>query len=238
MFQGKNGIIPMLVVAGFFCAAGVPARAQTELNLAATGQKLVEPDEMIASLQVQAASSRAATAQADVNSAMQKALALAKAVSGVTATTSSYSVFEDASDSAKPPKFRASQSLQLVMPAPGGVPPDRFTALVGQLQQNGLLLNSLDGDLSSSGQTNAEQGAIADAIGQIQAQAAMIADNLKKNVSEIKTLNVNVNMPQVIMRAPQAMMKAAEMPTPPQAAPDKVTIQANVSATIELTSSH
>jgi uncharacterized protein YggE len=236
MFQGQNRIIPMLVVAGLFCAAAIPARAQTELNLAATGQKLVEPDEMTASLQVQAASTRAATAQADVNSAMQKALALAKAVAGVTATTGAYSVFEDTSDNTKPPKFRASQSLQLVMPAPGGVPSENFAALVGRLQENGLLLNNLDGDLSSSGQRNAEKEAIADAIGQIQAQAAMIADNLKKNVGEIKTMNVNVNMPRVIMGAPRAMMMAAAMP-PPQAAPDKVTVQADVSATIELTSS-
>jgi uncharacterized protein len=237
MLQGKNRIIPMLVVAGFFCAAGIPARAQTELNLAATGQKLVAPDEMTASLQVQAASARAAMAQADVNGAMQKALALAKGVSGVTATTGSYSVFEDSSDNAKPPVFRAGQSLQLVIPAPDGVPPDRFTALVGQLQQDGLLLNSLDGDLSGSGQESAEQSAIADAIRQIQAQAAMIAGELRKNVGEMKTLNVNVNMPEPVMRAPRAMMMAAAMP-PPQAAPDKVTVQANVSATIELTSAH
>jgi uncharacterized protein YggE len=237
MFQGKNRIIPVFVVAGFFCAAGMPARAQTELNLAATGQKLVAPDEMTASLQVQAASARAATAQADVNGAMQKALALAKGVSGVTATTGSYSVFEDSSDSTKPPVFRAGQSLQLVIPAPDGVPPDRFTALVGQLQQDGLLLNGLDGDLSSNGQETAEQSAIADAIRQIQAQAAMIAGDLRKNVGEIKTLNVNVNMPEAVMRAPRAMMMAAAMP-PPQAAPDKVTVQANVSATIELTSLH
>jgi uncharacterized protein YggE len=237
MLQGKNRIIPMLVVAGFFCAAGIPARAQTELNLAATGQKLVAPDEMTASLQVQAASARAAMAQADVNGAMQKALALAKGVSGVTATTGSYSVFEDSSDNAKPPVFRAGQSLQLVIPAPDGVPPDRFTALVGQLQQDGLLLNSLDGDLSGSGQESAEQSAIADAIRQIQAQAAMIAGELRKKVGEMKTLNVNVNMPEPVMRAPRAMMMAAAMP-PPQAAPDKVTVQANVSATIELTSAH
>ena len=236
MLQGRSWVIPIFVVAGVFCAA-VPARAQTELNLAATGQKLVEPDEMTASLQVQAASVRAATAQADVNSAMQKALALAKGVAGVTATTGSYSVYEDGSDNAKPPVFRASQSLQLAMPAPGGVPPDGFAALVGQLQQNGLLLNNLDGDLSGSGQESAEQSAIADAIGRIQAQAAMIAGELKKNVGEIKTLNVNVNMPQVAMRAPRAMMMAAAMP-PPQAAPDKVTVQANVSATIELTLPH
>jgi uncharacterized protein len=236
MFQGRNRIIPMLAVAGVFCAA-LPARAQTELNLAATGQKLVAPDEMTASLQVQAASPRAAAAQGEVNGAMSKALALAKAVSGVTATTGSYSVFEDSSDSAKPPVFRASQSLQLVIPAPGGVPPDGFTALVGQLQQDGLLLNGLDGDLSGNGQESAERSAIADAIGQIQAQAAMIAGDLRKNVGEIKTLNVNVNMPEAVMRAPRAMMMAAAMP-PPQAAPDKVTVQANVSATIELTSQH
>lgn len=236
MFSGESRSVRMLIFTGLLAGAAVPAYAQTELNLSATGKKIVAPDEMIASLNVRAASTRAATAQADVNEAMKQALALAKTVPGVIATTSAYNVFENIPDSTtKLPKFQASQSLQLVIPAPDGIPPDRFTALVGQLQQNGLLLNSLDGDLSRSGQTSAEQGAIADGIGQIQAQAAIIAASLKKTVGEIKTLNVNVNMP--VAMAPRAMMLATAM-APPQAVPDKVTVQANVSATIELTSSH
>lgn len=228
MVHGR--MIRMLALGAALSGLAGAARAQTLLSLGATGQVRVVPDEMVASLQVQASATRAADAQDTVNRAMKKALDLAHAVQGVVATTNGYNVFKNTPDNAAtPPQFQASQTLQLVIPAPEGNPPDRFTALLGQLQQNGLLLNTLDGDLSRDGQLSAQQDAIGDAIGQIQAQAAMIAGRLKENISEIKTLNVNVDMPGPM---PRMMMMAAAAP---QAAPDKVTVQVNVSATMVLT---
>jgi uncharacterized protein YggE len=120
------------------------------------------------------------------------------------------------------------------MAAPDGIPPADFTSLVGQLQSQGLLLNSLDGNLSAAGQAAANQGAIDDAIHQIQAQAAAVAATLGEHVGSVQSLNVNLNSPGPVMRTPMMMMAAAAAP-PPQAAPGKVTIQANVTATIELT---
>jgi uncharacterized protein len=227
MVRGR--MMRMLVFGAALSALAGAAQAQTLLSLGATGQVRVVPDEMVASLQVQASAARAADAQGAVNRAMKKALDLAHAVQGVVATTNGYNVFKNTPDNAAtPPQFQASQTLQLVIPAPQGPPPDRFTALLGQLQQNGLLLNTLDCDLSRNGQLSAQQDAIGDAIGQIQAQAAMIAGRLKENISEIKTLNVNVDMPGPM---PRMMMMAAMAP---QAAPDKVTVQVNVSATMML----
>jgi uncharacterized protein YggE len=215
-------------------AGGPPAVAQTILNLSATGLNTVAPDEITASLSVQASSAEAAVAQAKVNAMMKEALAQAKAVSGVVATTDSYNVYQNTPNGATEPVYQASQSLNLVMPAKGGVPPDAFTRLVGALQGHGLLLNSLDGDLSAAGQNAAQQGAIADAIRQIKAQAAAIAEQLGDEMGPIKTLNVNSNTPGPMPRATGMMMAMAAPSTPPQAAPGNVSVTADVNASIAL----
>jgi predicted secreted protein len=226
----------LAVAAAVGMLAGLPmASAQTVLNLSANGSDSVAPDRIIAALDAQFSSTDAAQAQADVNRAMAQALGAAKAVNGVSATTGSYSVYQTTPpDGAQKTVYQASQNLQLGMDAPQGVPPAAFTALVGQLQQKGLLLDSLNGDLSPRAQQAAQASAITDAIRQIQAQAQAVAKTLNDQVGKIQTLNVNVNLPGPIMRAAPMLMMAAA--APPQAAPAKVTVQANVSAAITLTS--
>jgi uncharacterized protein YggE len=206
--------------------------APTVLTLSAAGSTAVNPDQIVASLNVQSSSATAARAQAAVNREMKQALGAANSVAGVTATTGDYSVDQNNPDtSANPrPGYQASQDLQLMMAAPG-VPPPAFTALVGRLQGQGLLLNTLDGDLSDAGQAAAQQAAIDDAIRQIQAQAAAVAAVLGERVGKIQSLNVNVNAPGPVMRAASMMLAAAP---PPQAVFAKVTIQASVNATILL----
>ena len=219
-----------MLLAGF----GI-GQAQTVLNLSANGSNSVEPDQIVASLNVQASSATAARAQAQVNAEMKQALAAARGVTGVTANTGDYSVYQSTPDNSPKIAYQASQDLQLSMAAAGGVPPTAFTALVGQLQQQGLLLNTLDGNLSAAGQAAAQKAAIDDAIHQIQAEAAGIAATLGEHVGKIQSLNVNVNLPGPVLRGAPMMMMATAAAPPPQAAPGKVAIQANVSATIDLT---
>jgi len=221
---------------GVFLAWLGTAQAQTVLTVAANGSNTVDPDQIVASLDVQSSAASAAQAQAGVNREMKQALAAARGTAGVTATTGDYSVYQNSPDngSTAKPVYQASQNLALSMAAPDGVPPASFTSLVGQLQSQGLLLNSLDGNLSAQGQNAANQGAIDDAIQQIQSQAAAVAARLGEHVGKFQSLNVNLGSPGPILRAPMMMMAAAAAP-PPQAAPGKVTIQANVTATIELT---
>ena len=221
---------------GLMLATAHLAAAQTVLNLSADGSNSVDPDRITAALAAQSSSPDAARAQEDVNQAMARALAAARAVPGVTATTGDYSVYQTTpSDGSQKAVFQASQNLQLSMAAPGGAPAASFTALVGKLQQQGLLLNSLNGDLSDPAQEAAQQGAIDDAIRQIRAQAQAVAATLGERVGRIQTLNVNINMPGPVMRAAPMMMMMAAAAAPPQAAPAKISVQANVSATIALT---
>jgi uncharacterized protein YggE len=193
---------------------------------------LATPDEITASLTVQASARAASTAQADVNKVMQKALAAARAVAGVTAATAEYNVNQTTNDAGTITGYQASQTLNLTMPAPGGAPPSAFTDLVGQLQNEGLLLNSLDGDLSPAGRQAAGTQAINTAIKQVQAQAAGIAKTLGESVGPMKTLSVSLDNGGPVM--PMRMMAMATASAPPQAAPGPVSVSATVSAEIAL----
>lgn len=214
-------------------AAAQAAWAQTDLTIAATGQASVPPDEASAALTVQAQDATAAKAQAEVNTAMAKALALAKAVPGVKIVTGGYSSYTVTPDNNAPQQFAAQQTLQLSIMAPAGAPPAAFSNLLGALQQDGLLLNSLSGDLSDAGQRQAQQAAITDALAQIQAQAASIAASLHEQVGTIKSLNVNA----ASNPGPRPMMMAMAMKDSapaPQSAPDNVQITASVTADLGL----
>ncbi|WBO60619.1 SIMPL domain-containing protein [Acidocella sp. MX-AZ03] len=74
-------------------AAAQTASAQTNLSLSAEGSVKVEPDEAVAQFNVQADAPNAAAAQAKVNQAMSKALAAAKALPNVVATTGGYNSY-------------------------------------------------------------------------------------------------------------------------------------------------
>lgn len=216
------------------CIGAAPAAwAQTDLTIAATGQVEVPPDEATAALNVQAQDTTAAKAQAAVNTAMAKALAAARKLPGVTVTTGGYNSYSTTPEHGGPVQYTAQQSLNLSIMSAGGVPPEAFATLLGTLQNNGLLLNSLAGDLSDAGQRAAQQAAIADALAQIQAQAAGIAAKLHEHVGTIKSLNVNAGTapgPRPMMA--MAMRKAEPAP---QSAPDNVQVSAQVTADIALT---
>lgn len=215
----------LAVILGLAWVGG--ARAQTVLSLTATGSVVTVPDEMEASLNVQESAAAAPAAQDSVNRLMAKALALTRRINGVTPTTAAYNVFQTQNQG-----FQASQTLNLAIAAPGGVPPAAFTNLIGVLQQDGLQLNSLDGQLSAAGADAASQAATADALRRLQAQAHAIATALGDKAGEIKTLTIDSNNPGPIMPG-RMMAMAAE--APPQSAPGPVTVQVTVEATIELT---
>lgn len=228
MFRSAGLVLaPLLVI-----ALAPAARAQTDLTIAATGQTAVPPDQATATLTAQAQFATAAKAQAAVNTAMAQALALAKSVPGVKVVTGGYNTYTVTPDNNAPQQFAAQQTLQLSMQAQDGVPAEAFTNLLGTLQQSGLLLNSLSGDLSDAGQRQAQQVAIGDALAQIHAQAAAIAASLHEHVGAIKSLNVNAGSAP----GPQPMMAMAMRASVavPQSAPDNVQITANVTADITL----
>jgi uncharacterized protein YggE len=215
----------------FMALLASPAAAQTVVSLAATGTVQVPPDQMTASLTVQANAASAAAAQKQVNITMAKALTESRAAAQVTATTAGYNV-QDTSAKQNGTQFQATQELDLTIPAAGGAAPDNFTALLGRLQGQGLLLNGLDGGLSAAGRAQAQNTAIAGAIHGVQDQAALVAKTLGQHAGIMKTLNVSLDNPGPM---PMRMMAMASAAPPPQAAPGPVTVTASVSAEIALT---
>jgi uncharacterized protein YggE len=217
-----------ILLAGASCA-----HAQTTLHLSATGEADVQPDQITATLTAQNSSGNPVTAQERVNAAMQAALALAKARPGLTANTGNYTVSQSQGDNGQgPTTFTASEDLTLVEPAPGGVPDAGFSALLGALQSHGLLLESFDGGLSAAASRRAMQSAISDAMGQVAAQAQAVADALGERVARTATVELNYSTPGPAPMAPRAMMMAKM--DAPVAAPANVTIQASVTASVEL----
>jgi uncharacterized protein YggE len=220
-----------------FCAImavaplAVAAPGDTVLTLSATGSVTVPPDQTVAALQAQASAPTAAQAQDAVNQLMATALSESRATPGVTAVSTDYSVSETDAVNNQKPSFQATQTLNLTIAAPGGAPPDAFTALVGKLQQQGLLLNTLDGQLSAAGADAARRTATTDALHRLQSDAAAIAAALGDKVGDIRTLSIDSGTPGPI--APRMMMLATAA-APPQAAPGPVTIQITAEATITL----
>jgi uncharacterized protein YggE len=213
-------------------AGGGLAQAQTVLNLSATGRDVTVPDEMVAALTVQAKAPTAAAAQAMLNRMMTQALAAARAVDGVAATTGGYNVaeFDDQNKGTKP-VFQANQELNLTMPAPSGVPPASFTDLAGKLQEQGLLMETIGGALSAKGEDAARAAATSDGIGRLKTQAGAVAKALGDTVAGINSLTINSN--DIAPVAPRMMMAMAAA-APPQVAPGPMIVTVNIDAVIAL----
>lgn len=223
-----------LLAAAFGFALVRSAVAQTALTLSANGSATVAPDEMVGSLTVEVSAADAASAAAEVNGLMARALAQARATAGVAATTADYQESETSDQNGRPNGFQVSQTLNLTMAAPGGVPPIAFTTLVGRLQQEGLLLNQLDGELSAAGAAAAQRTALSNAIGQLQANAGAVAAILRERVGDFRTLDVSFGMPGPVMPERAMAMAMAVAAPPPQAAPAPVTVIVTVNAEIDL----
>jgi uncharacterized protein len=209
--------------------AGLPALAQTELHLTATGTVQVAPDESVADLTVQVYAAQVTAAQASVNSSMAAALNAAHQVPGVIATTGGYDVTTSSDAKGHVTQYAASQTLHLTGPVEDGRPSAAFTDLIGRLQAQGLQVNTLSADLSLSGQQHAEDEAIRTALRRLHDQATLIATSLGEKTGAIKSLTVGATGP--ILPFPERMMAMAA----PSNQPGPVTVTESVSAITNLT---
>lgn len=223
----------LLLLAPLMTALALPASAQTILSLNATGTASTEPDQAVANFEIQATKPQAAAAQAAVNQAVGKALAQARGVSGVMVSTGSYNTYSVMPEHQTAPEFTAQQTLTLVQPAKDGVPDAAFSALLGKLQSEGLLLTGLSGSLSEAGTDKLRTEATRNALLQLRSDASNIADSLHKKVGTLQTLNIDTNGGVVPPVGPRFMAMAASAP-PPQSAPEHINVSVRVSAKIEL----
>jgi predicted secreted protein len=217
------------ILLGLVLAA--PAQAQTMLHLAETATINVHPDELVATLRVQAIAPTAAAAQGQVNAAMAAALERAKQAAGVSAATGFYSVFrqgltpQDHSD-----KWQASQTLDLHSEDGAAL-----LTVIGDLQTKGLAVNHLAWQLSPETERKARAQATAQALKALRGRADDAAALVDLQFAEFRDIRLDSVRPMPI--APRAMMTASSMASsapPPSAEPEDVPVSATAEADILL----
>lgn len=206
-------------------AASTALLPETVLSLSETAEVLRAPDELRASLRAEARGANAAAVQAQVNRAMEQALAAARGVSGVRASTGGYwtnRVEEGRS-------WTASQTLNLRAAEPAAM-----LELVGRLQGQGLVMGDLSWRLSREAETAARQEAGKLAIEALRQRAEAVAAQLGLRVAGIRQLRLDapeVPMPRMMAMAATARRESAP---PPVTAPEEVAVTSTAAAEILL----
>jgi predicted secreted protein len=227
----RRRTLPIATLSTALAVAALPtaARAQdTTLSLSETATVMAHPDELDGGLRAEATAPTAAEAQRLVNAAMADALARAKQVAGVTASTGGYGVYRDTS--VKPERWQASQTLDL-RSADGPA----LLTLVGALQQKGLALSDLHWQLSDETERRARAEATRKAIGTLRARADEAAALL--NLSFVRFASVRLDasvQPRPLQRMMAAAMPMAAAAPPPSAEGQDVPVNATVGADVVL----
>lgn len=214
-----------LLTAGLF---SWQARADTILHLSVTASVTVMPDELVAQLTAQADAASAGAAQAQVNDMVSKALAAAKPLAGVLASTTQYSVWHQTD-----PKVVWHASQGVALRSHNGA---RLLALVGQLQAAGLAVGDLSWQLSPALADKSYEQAMAKAIDKLTARTDAAAALLHLRARGFTQVTLGDDSSEPGPR-PMLRMMAAAAPMaapPPSAQADLVTVSATVSGSARL----
>lgn len=210
-----------------------PAMAETILRLAETARVLVRPDELAASLRVEAAAASAADAQGQVNAAMARAVTLARRSAGVAVTTGYYAVWPEQAPSpganrpAGKPDWHASQTLDL-RSTDGAA----LLALVGALQTSGLAVSQLTWQMTTDTARHARAEATRQALAGLRGRADEAAAILGLHFDSFREIRLDSVRPQP-MPMPRAMA-AAPAAARPAAEAEDVSVEAGAEADVVL----
>jgi predicted secreted protein len=206
-----------------------PALAETLLHLADTETVTVAPDELAASLRVEATNASPADAQQRVNTAMTDALMRARKVAGITAGTGAYTVWHVApTPQNSADRWQASQSLDLTSHDSVAL-----LTLVGALQHSGLAIGELNWRLSREAQRKTHDEATRRALTALRSKAQDAAGLLDLRFDSFKQVRLD-NTAQ--MPAPRfaGAMAAMAAPAPPNAVAMDVPVSATADADVIL----
>ncbi|MFT8634241.1 SIMPL domain-containing protein [Novacetimonas hansenii] len=192
----------------------------TKLMLSATGTVHAPPDELTAVFFAEASAPTAAAAQGQVNTQVEKAMASAHGVTGLTVSAESYTVRHQEADTRNnhPALWIARQSIRITA-ADGKI----LLPLLGRIQSDNLALSRLDWSLSRPHRTALLQQAEGLALHELQQRAQAAATALGLKVTRIESVNLNDQemphpMPMMVMaaRAASADMSAPQAPVADQ----------------------
>ncbi len=222
------------------CTA-LPAAAQVEdpiltlpdgqviLNISATERREVEQDLLVATLSYVATNRDARALQNEINTAMKKAVDLARKEEKVKVNTGSYQVYEQTDPRTKEKKWRGSQSLTLK-----SKDADAVLELAGKLQEMKLTMNGLSYMLSPETAADIHDSLMEDALARLQRRADRAAKALNKSSAELREVNTQgggIPYQQVRHRgAVMEMAMASDAMAAPVAEAGETTITLTVSA--------
>lgn len=235
MRQSREFIVALFALLLFAgkALAQVPANPPnnvTLLHLSETAERTVPRDRLRVALAVEIIDSDAAKVQAEVNQRMKSALARIKAVSDVALETGGYNVFLE-TPSAGARRWHGSQSATLVAADFG-----KLLALVGALQQDGLVVKGMTPELSREARQSVEDELTEVALARLRARAERIATGLNDKIDAYRDLHIgNASTPQPFMRAVAAPSGISPSAPPPVAEPGEALVSVTVQADIALT---
>lgn len=225
----RRALFALLLLPALAAPTATPARAdeapRTKLRLAESAEIAVRPDELHATLAVEARASTAAAAQAAVNRAMAAALERAHAVPGLVASTGGYQVWRSGERSTATPAWQASQTLELT--AKDAAP---LLELAGTLQGQGLAVRQLGWRVSRDLYRSTRERATEQAVQGLTARAERMAGLLGLAFERFASVELDAQSPpSPRFRAMPAPMAAAASAPPPVVEAEEVRIGASVS---------
>jgi uncharacterized protein YggE len=201
----------------------------TILSLNVTGQATHAPDAMSASLLLQTHGPDSRTAQINLNQQMATVLQQLAQIAKLTVTTGGYSV----TSSQHGAVWDATQSVSLGFPAaPNSIAAKPVLSLIGQLQANGVQLQSLTGTLQPATAASMRDAAIRSAVKALHNRETALAAALGMQVGQIQSINMGTG--GTVIPLMRAMIYSARAGAPPMVQPGNVTERVNLSATVAL----
>ncbi|MBU0799814.1 MAG: SIMPL domain-containing protein [Alphaproteobacteria bacterium] len=213
---------------------------QTVINLSTSERVEVDQDLLVAVLRIEAENKDPRALQNEINTLMKKAVDAAKATPDVKVTTQQYYVYphDPAPPQPLPGKtevqkeeriWRGNQSLEVK-----STKADDLLALVGKMQDMGLVMNGLAYTLSPDKAESTRDGLMEAALEKLTAKATRAAKALGKTEANLLEVNVDAGgyYPQPMMMNAMADMGGARMEkmAAPVAAPGQTEITMTVSA--------
>lgn len=217
------------MVASIASAQVAPSHDVPTVTVTASATATVANDRLQAWLRAEADQADPAAAANQVNAAMAKALARAKAVPGVTAQTSGYST-QQITEKGRPTRWRVTQTLSITGSDFAAI----ATLLTRMQEQDGMLLSGMTFSLSTSAREQAERSLIQQAIRAWQTRAQVAASALGFDNWRAGHVNVQTSEPGRVFPMRAAPMSAAEVaPVQVEAGVTDVTVTVSGDAVLE-----
>ena len=203
------------------------------LHISATEQREVDQDLLVASLRVESENKDNRKVQNDINTAMAKALELAKKYDDVKAITRSYNVYEydrngGKRDTRRDMVWKGTQSVQLKSKNA-----EELLELAGKIQGAGFIMGGLNYTLSPQLAAQVQDEMLEAALEKLSARAERAAKALGKDKAELKEIQTQgqyTPRPPVYARGMAMEMAADVKMAAPVASPGETTLNMTVSA--------